>query len=234
MALIENLKQAQNDLSGAKTDYDKLFVLAKLLAWIANDPIITSPEVAQMLRDISIDSMRANHNKTTAVPELAPERVSQAIIELLAKLPAGYISSHELAYNPTTKTYHLVLLPTHTLLFKEASGNEAIERTSRYVAEREQTLGLPVGVIDEVGMDKERDGLPVTPASAEERARTLQMITDYLREPVLSLEAVTDGGEGEWCAETKLEQVIFWVDDIHHLVENCVHIVSREPIRRAN
>lgn len=75
--------------------------------------------------------------------------------------------------------------------------------------------------------EKEREGLPVTPASREEKAHTWQIITDYLREPVLSLEGVTDGGEGEWCAETQHERIVFWVDDIHRLVENCVHIISR-------
>ncbi len=98
---------------------------------------------------VKIGEELSRQSKTiTSVEEIPHEVVSQAINELLAKLPKGYISSHELAYDVTASTYHLVLLPTHTLLFKEARGQEAIERTTRYVAERERQPGLPVGVID--------------------------------------------------------------------------------------
>jgi len=156
MALIENLKQTQSALNEATTDYEALVSLAGFLARLANDSLITDPEAAQLLRDIAIESVRANHNKPVSVPELAQEVVSQAIGELLAKLPEDYIAGHELGYNVTTKTYHLVLLPTHTLLFKEQKGSQAIECIRRYVAERERQPGLPVGVVDGMYDEKAR------------------------------------------------------------------------------
>ena len=61
--LIEKLEKVKSDLGEAISDYEALVILASALAKLANDPIITSPEVAQLLRDISIDSLRANHNK---------------------------------------------------------------------------------------------------------------------------------------------------------------------------
>jgi len=61
----------------------------------------------------------------------------------LVKLPDDYPTS---CFTKDEHGYKLSI--GNTLIFHSASAREAIERTRRYVAERDRQPGLPVGVID--------------------------------------------------------------------------------------
>ena len=60
----------------------------------------------------------------------------------------------------------------------------------------------------------------------EEQAK--QLISDYEEAEVETIAALPEGEEAEFAATfADGHTVAFWTDDIHRLVENRVHIVSR-------
>lgn len=60
MALIELLKKTRDDLDQTTSDAEVLVALTNFLAALSHDPIITSPQAAQMLRDIATKSRRTS------------------------------------------------------------------------------------------------------------------------------------------------------------------------------
>lgn len=84
--------------------------------------------------------------QTPPKPERNPE-IETEINALLTRLPAWYpprkVEFKPEGYHPG---YHLII--DYTVVYHGKNAEEALERTKRYVAERDRNPNLPVGVID--------------------------------------------------------------------------------------
>jgi hypothetical protein len=58
MELLDKLKEVKSQVEVTQSDYETLVILANFLAELANDPLIGSPEAAQLLKEIGISSMK--------------------------------------------------------------------------------------------------------------------------------------------------------------------------------
>jgi hypothetical protein len=77
-----------------------------------------------------------------AAPTISDEEVNATIQALLKQLPAGYPPA---SFTKTAEGYMLQI--DHTIIYREASGEEAIKHTTHYVEARKDSPTLPVGVI---------------------------------------------------------------------------------------
>jgi hypothetical protein len=77
-----------------------------------------------------------------AAPTISETEVNAAIQVLLKQLPANYPPA---TFKSTTTGYWLEI--DHTIIFRDASGEDAIKHTQNYVNAREGHPDLPIGVI---------------------------------------------------------------------------------------
>ncbi len=78
-----------------------------------------------------------------AEPTISDEQVSKTVHALLEQLPAGY---YQLAsFTKTVDGYMLQI--DHTIIYRDATAEEAIKHTTHYVEERKKSPTLPIGVI---------------------------------------------------------------------------------------
>jgi hypothetical protein len=77
-----------------------------------------------------------------AAPPMSEDEVNAAIHALLEQLPAGYPPA---TFQKTTTGYWLTI--DRTIIFRDASGEDAIKHTTHYVEARKDSPTLPVGVI---------------------------------------------------------------------------------------
>jgi hypothetical protein len=78
-----------------------------------------------------------------ANPPMSEAEVSAAVHALLDQLPAGYPPA---SFTVTPEGYQLVI--DHTVVFREASDEDAIMGTKNYVEARKRNPDLPVGVVN--------------------------------------------------------------------------------------
>jgi hypothetical protein len=100
--------------------------------------------VTDIIKDLEVMAARYKDllQSLYAVPTISEEGVNAAIHGLLKELPADYPPA---TFRKDAEGYWLEI--DRTIIFREATGEEAIQHTANYVEARKNSPTLPVGVI---------------------------------------------------------------------------------------
>lgn len=100
--------------------------------------------VADIIQDVGVMAERYKTllQSLYAVPPISEDEVHAAIHVLLEQLPAGYPPA---SFTKTAEGYMLHI--DQTIIYRDATAEEAIKHTNQYVQARKNSPNLPVGVI---------------------------------------------------------------------------------------
>lgn len=114
---------------------------AKRLERIEHDHDFT-PLVRSIIDDLTSLADRFNTMLQEVAPPLSETEVTETVTVLLGDLPSHYPPA---TFTKTATGYWLDI--DHTIIFRDASGEDAIKHTQNYVDARRDSPNLPIGVI---------------------------------------------------------------------------------------